>query len=352
MERLLLFNLATDDDDPILGFTSSWVSTFAERAGAVDVITMRQGSAELPPNVTVRSAGNELGYSRPRRVAVFRKHLRTLLHTNDYDGCFAHMIPVFAALGGLSLRRRSIPTILWYASGRLLPSLPLATAAANVVVSPSRESFPLARTRVAITGHGIDTELFRPVMRPRNHRAQIVSVGRISPVKRLELLIEACACLRDRGITADLRLVGPVYERADEDYARGLKRLISQRCLEGSVVIEDPHPFRTMPGVYSGADVFVSASATGSLDKAVLEAMSCGVPCVVTDSSARHLMMETGFSLGAEATPQSIADRLGYVLSLADPQRTELGKALRLLIVKKHSLNGLVDQLLDLFSAA
>src|SRR4030095_1201145 len=41
--RLLLFNLATDVDDPALGFTACWIAALAKRVERIYVITMRLG---------------------------------------------------------------------------------------------------------------------------------------------------------------------------------------------------------------------------------------------------------------------------------------------------------------------
>ena len=41
--RLLLFNLATDADDPALGFTTGWINALATHGANVHVITMRAG---------------------------------------------------------------------------------------------------------------------------------------------------------------------------------------------------------------------------------------------------------------------------------------------------------------------
>src|SRR2546428_2863676 len=39
--RILLFNLATDSDDPILGFTTRWIKALAKHVERIHVITMR-----------------------------------------------------------------------------------------------------------------------------------------------------------------------------------------------------------------------------------------------------------------------------------------------------------------------
>jgi len=45
--NLLLFNLATDADDPILGFTTGWLNRLAAHYTQVDVITMRNRAGSI-----------------------------------------------------------------------------------------------------------------------------------------------------------------------------------------------------------------------------------------------------------------------------------------------------------------
>src|SRR5215207_4259185 len=113
--RLLLFNLVTDADDPILGFTSRWISALAGRVESVDVVTMSAGRLELPANVRVFSVGKERGYGEPRRVVEFYRHLFRLTRGGRIDGCFSHMMPLFSAMAAPVLRARGIPLVTWFA---------------------------------------------------------------------------------------------------------------------------------------------------------------------------------------------------------------------------------------------
>ena len=96
--NLLLFNLMTDIDHPILGFTTQWISALARRVRSIEVITMRSGRVEVPKNVRVHSVGAERGLSEPRRIIEFYRLIFGILRRVRIDGCFAHMIPEFAIL--------------------------------------------------------------------------------------------------------------------------------------------------------------------------------------------------------------------------------------------------------------
>ena len=73
--RLLLFNLMTDDADPVLGFAGDWIRVLAARCEYVDVLTMYRGTYLPPDNVRVFSAGREHGLSKAARVAIFYRQL-------------------------------------------------------------------------------------------------------------------------------------------------------------------------------------------------------------------------------------------------------------------------------------
>src|SRR5215813_13002366 len=107
--RILLFNLATDMDDPILGFTTRWVWAMAQRVENIDVMTMRTGRVEMPHNVQVYSVGKEKGYSEPYRLVEFYRQLGRIVRNNRIDVCFSHMIPIFTVLGAPLLKRKGIP---------------------------------------------------------------------------------------------------------------------------------------------------------------------------------------------------------------------------------------------------
>src|SRR5919109_155548 len=124
--RLLLFNLATDVDNPILGFATRWIHALAKRVECVRVITMRAGRVEVPDNVQVYSVGKERGYSEPRRALVFSRHLSRILRQDRIDICFSHMIPVFTILAAPAVKLRGIPIATWYAHPSLTWILKLA----------------------------------------------------------------------------------------------------------------------------------------------------------------------------------------------------------------------------------
>ena len=110
--RLLIFNLVTDMDDPVLGFTTTWINALAARCEAVDVITMKMGRLAVASNVRVYSVGKERDYSEPRRAVEFYRILFGLLRQHHYDACFAHMMQLFAVMAAPLLKLHRVPITL------------------------------------------------------------------------------------------------------------------------------------------------------------------------------------------------------------------------------------------------
>lgn len=106
--------------------------------------------------------------------------------------------------------------------------------------------------------------------------------GDFRPEKNLIFLIQAWARLRGRlGDLPALVLAGE--KRAD--YYKVLKEVAKQR-LEGQVLFPGFIADDDLPAVYSAATVFVFPSLYEGFGLPPLEAMACGTPCVVSNSSS------------------------------------------------------------------
>ena len=344
---LLVFNLRTDADDPILGFTTEWINALASYYDRVDVLTMYAGRLAAAPNVRVYSVGAERGYSEPRRLFAFYRTLARLLRETRYTACFAHMQPLFAALAAPLLKARGVPLTLWYAHSAVTLRLRLAERLADCVVTPSPESFPLPSRKLIVTGHGVDTDRFAPAPAPRPPNAPFtaVSVGRLSPVKRVEVLIAAARLLRARGLDFRLRLVGDPLEQ-HAAYAEQVRAQAAD--LGGVVEFAGPVAHAQVADAYRAADVMVTASATGSLDKAVLEAMACGLPVIASGEPYRAMLARWGDALlFPEGDAAALADRLAALMQTPSDEQRALGLALREIVVREHSLSRLIQRLAE-----
>ncbi len=348
--RLLLFNLVTDSANPVLGFTTAWINALARYCDQIDVLTMQKGQLDVASNVHVYSVGKEKRYSELRRAIEFYRILLTLLLRNQYDACFAHMMPLFAVMGAPLLKLWHIPITLWYAHGNVSRQLRLAEKWVDHVVTSTPEGFRLPSQKVEIIGQGIDTAIFTPNLSFAKRPFTIVTVGRITPVKRLETMIEAAHLLVNQYDLHNfkLRIVGSASP-PDEVYAEHLQTLIGQYGLTNIVEFPGPITYNRVACEYQTADVMVNVGGTGSLDKAVLEAMACGIPSITANEAFQSLLAPWANQLLIPPEAEALAARVNAIAGMTPTSRQKLGAELRAVVVNQHSLERLARALMDIF---
>ncbi|OGG40610.1 hypothetical protein A2118_02030 [Candidatus Kaiserbacteria bacterium GWA2_50_9] len=287
--RLLIVTQAVDSKDPILGFFVRWIAEFAKYAERIEIICLKEGEYALPANVHVYSLGKERAVSRLTYVVNFYRYIWSLRH--DYDAVFVHMNPEYVVLGGLLWRLWGKGISLWYMHKSVNLKLRIAELFANNIFTASKESFRLTgSTKVHVMGHGIDTEIFSPGPGTM-HGTAVLSVGRLSSIKRHDLIIRAA-----EHIPYDVWIVGDGPER------QHLVELTKQLSLTKRVHLLGPQTQKQLPDLYRTAGIFVHTSETGSLDKVVLEALACGLPVITTNPALASLPVTV-----VSTTPNAIA---------------------------------------------
>jgi len=135
---------------------------------------------------------------------------------------------------------------------------------------------------------GVDTDLFRPGDRATARRALgvggeplLLYVGRFAPIKGLETLLSALACLRARDAGARLVIVGGDADEAGAD-ATPLARRAAELGIADAVSFVGPLPQDVLPRYYTAADTTVLPSYYESFGMVALEAMACASPVVAS----------------------------------------------------------------------
>ena len=347
LQRLLLFNLATDEKDPILGFAVEWVRVLAARVRHVDVITMRSGTADLPGNVRVYSIGKERGWTEARRLVEFYRRLGLLLHEQTYDACFAHMQELFALLAAPLLKLKHIPVTLWYTHPHTALTLRAAIRTVDRVITADSSSCRVRTSKLLVTGHGIDTDRFVPAPCHR-FRFRVVAVGRVTPIKRLELLVDAAAHLQSRlAQPLEVRLIGPT-DIPDANYEAALRRRAFEMGIAPQVNFVGPLGTEELIAEYQAADAVVSLTGRGSFDKSALEGMSCGLPLLTMNPAfAPHLLAAGVPGPIEDGNAEALGEAIARLADVPVEERRRWGLALRAEVVRAHSLQRLADLLVN-----
>ncbi|MBI5134448.1 MAG: glycosyltransferase family 4 protein [Candidatus Taylorbacteria bacterium] len=342
--RLVLFTQAVDKNDPVLGFFHAWLIEFAKHFDSISAVCLYEGPHELPSNIEVLSLGKEKGASKIVRVFRFYRYILSL--RNEYDAVFVHMNPEYVVLGGVFWRLLGKRVVLWYTHKSVDLKLRLALLLAHRAATASKESFRIESPKVSVLGHGIDTDEFDAEGRiPFGQTLRIATVGRISPVKGYDTLVEAIASLK--GIDLSLEIVGAPATEADKAYEMALKAKVKELGLSEKISFLGPVPHKDIPDILRRADAFVNLSGTGSLDKAVLEAMACGAIPLTSNEAFRDILGPFGlvFEKGSSA---DLASKLAGIAARGDSVAA-LGSRLREVVVREHNLRGLMGKIEALY---
>ncbi len=276
--KLLIVTQSVDRADPTLGFFHRWIEEFARHADSIEIICLRKGEYSLPGNVRVHSLGKEAG-ARSRIGYAWRFLLLVWRLRHDYDAVFVHMNKEYVLLAGWLWKLMGKRAGLWYVHGSVTLGLRLALLFVDTVFTASALSMRVDTRKKQVVGHGIYiSEQLAQI--PAGAELSLLTVGRVSPVKRIEFLIEVLGILRRRGIGAELRIAG----LGDAAYVAQLEHVAKSESVSGYVHLLGPLAHEKVSALYDSTHVFVHASATGSIDKAPLEALACGVPVVTTNA--------------------------------------------------------------------
>lgn len=317
------------------GFTFSWVEKLSQNLDKLYLITWQESSKKgLFDNVEMIS----LSGSKFRKIFSIQKHLLKILP--KVDGVFCHQNPEYTILAAPLSKLFRKKVVTWYTHGTVSFRLKLVNLLANKILTASGESCRLKnRKKIKVVGHGINIDRFKKY-KEKQGVFKIISVGRISPVKNLDILIKAVDILIKSGIDLRLEIIGVPVLKKDKKYAKKLKELakgIKEHVYFGKI------PYSQIAEYYSDADLFVNLSDTASLDKAVLEAMACQTMVLTSNQAFKDILDK---DLIVKKNPKDLAKKIKWAVNL---DRRKIGKELRQTVVKNHNLDNLVIKIINQF---
>lgn len=344
--RLLILTQKVDQTDDVLGFVHGWIEEFAKHCDEVTVIALGVGTHTLPSNVRVFSLGKERGVSRSAYLTNFYQLIvRERAH---YDAVFVHMNPEYVILGGILWKMMGKKIGLWYTHKNVDWRLRLAVHGADIIFTASSESFRMKTSKLEVTGHGIDMTRFEALTHEPSDTFRILTIGRISPSKGYGTLLDALDLLKKNGQYFRATIVGAPATEDDATYLNVLRSKVAEYGLAEAVTFAGKVAHNDIGKYLSTADCFVNMSETGSLDKAVLEAMAAGVPVLTSNEGLRSTLAsvreETMFEAGNK---ERFADKLAKMIALGNDGRQKLGVDLRKIAKTDHDLSKLIPRILS-----
>ena len=228
------------------------------------------------------------------------------------------------AIAGAGVWWRRMLAARWHdfvkTQGRAARRLPRFLA----VSEASRDSYAarcgVDPERVSVSLNGVDHATFSPdpaVQREGDHIVTLASAD--VPIKGLDVLIDALALLKGRGVEPRLTVIGSLR---DGPARRALERtgLIDQVKFVSGLSNDE------LVDLYRRAGVFVSASRFEGFGLPTAEAMATGAPVIVSDGGALPEVAGDAGLVVPAADPHALADALERVLG-DDVLRASMGAA-------------------------
>ena len=338
-----------------------WIRFFAERGHDILwLATCDQQDVPEIPGVQLYC----LGHLRVNDWWIFlRKTLqvRSLLSSWKPDLVHAHYAGINGLLGALSGRRPFVVTawgsevLLSLGFTRLLVKFILRRADLLTCDAEHMSQAMIAMGADSQKVHkimfGIDSELFRPPspslpLGPRTAPV-IVSLRTLEPLYDIPTFIRAAPLTLKAVPDARFKIVGSGFLEAE------LRALVNELGMQDCVSFLGRIPNNELPELLRSCDVYVSTSLSDAgIASSTAEAMSCGLPVVVSDSGENRLWVKDGVNgfVIPVSNPEELAKKLVVLLGDRD-MRIRMGQANREEIKLRNDYFGEMSKMEHLYLA-
>lgn len=198
------------------------------------------------------------------------------------------------------------------------------------------KEYKIANKKIRVIPNYVDTNLFSPDATQRKTKQRIIFVGRLEEVKNILALVEALT-----GLDVELWFVGDGSQR------QALENVAHDNGVSARFFGILPH--NELPGLLNSATAYILPSKWEGHPKTLLEAMSCGLPCIGSDiPSIRGVICHGDNGLLCGLDSSSI--RQAVVQLLEQPALQEqLGRNARAYALQHFALERIVEMELEVY---
>ena len=183
-------------------------------------------------------------------------------------------------------------------------------------------------SRVEIVPPGVDHSIFNPAPKKEareilnlNEQKTLLFVGRIQPLKGVDLAISTLSELEDRDTR--LVLIGSPSGLEGPSEERHIRKKIEELGLTDRVQFVEPQPHEKLVNWYRAADVLLMPSRSESFGLVALEAAACGLPVVASAVGGLQTIVKNDLSgyLIDDRDPWSYAAHVSKIIN--DSEKAE-----------------------------
>ena len=353
--------------------TKRWVKSIADRGNVVALFSLNIQDSDYYHNLgNVKLYAYDV-YGRlkdKRKNGAFEKinYLKTILklrhHISEFepDIVHAHYATSYGMLGVLSGFRPLIIS-LWGSDAYLFPKvscihreiLKFNLSKADKILSTShcmaQEVAQYTDKEITVTPFGVDIDKFAyKRIEKQDDEIIIGTVKTLLYIYGLDVLIDAFSIVVRNNPTLNLRL----YIAGDGIELNNLRKLVEKLSLLDRVVFLGRISNDSVPEFLSRMYIYValSRSDSESFGVAVVEAMSCGVPVVVSDADGFKEVVPNGVAgyVVPKNNAELAAERIMQLLSDKELVK-KMGEAGRRHVIENYTWSSSVDKMIDVYDS-
>lgn len=190
--------------------------------------------------------------------------------------------------------------------------------------------------KIHLIPNGVDTKTFKPITKEFNPKnIQVLSIGRLEVQKNYQNLIRAVSISKFKN-EISLRIIG----------RGGLKNSLEYlaNTLDVNLNIIEPVPNNQIPKYLNQSDIFVLPSLIEGHPKTLIEALSCGIPSIVSKVTGNiEIVKDHQNGLFCQISPEDIAQKLDLLIENKNLRRN-ISQTARKDVLAKYNIEKLVNR--------
>lgn len=349
---LIFFCQSIDQDDPIIADTLNRAKSFAQnpRVKKTIIVTTRGKSTLSDHNITTINLEVPKEGRMKALVKLYRVVLQEILKGKIVFYCYmTPTIPILLAPFKIFSRFK---IVTWFAHSQFRPLVKFNLKyLSDLWFAPNLSHAKLNYKNLRVVGQAVDLDLFKPQPCPK--KFDMITVGRLTPVKKIHTIIESIHLLKTLyHQNISLCLCGDAYSKEDINYKNELKILISKYQLDLQIDFKGNVLKDNLPLLLNQSRIFIFPQ-DGAISKATVEALSTGLPIIICEDASDFLSSALNQLFFTKDDPHSLALKIKMLLSLSENEYARLSKECREDVLKRGGTKELFErisyQIEDLF---
>lgn len=333
--KLLIITQSVDSENTTLGFFIDWINEFSRHFEKISVVCLYKGKHQINKNIKVISLGKENNISFFGKIWTFLKFI--ILKRSEYDSVFVHMNQEYILLSGFIWKILGKKIFFWrnHPVGNIFTDI--AIYFSSMVFATSTDAYVAKSSKTKIMPVGISS-IFKDYNKRSLDKIDILMLGRLSPIKKIEAGLEVVSRAVASGVDVRMTVVGDFLPK-DRVYVSMLKGYVKSAKIEDFIFFKPGVLFKDTVDIYNNHHIFLNFTRSGSFDKTIIEALSCGCKVLTTNTSLKGYLPDISICKDdSESRFQCFKNLLLISKEDSDKYKKESNE-----IAKYHSLNNLIS---------